>query len=100
MNKEKLWLMLMQANPEFSDSNRKMSLESVRNMFDVVWNAAFESGAKQMIDRQREIASAQSPMPEFFAQMLSELMADDGKPKKKKPPTPDNGKSNPPQGKP
>jgi hypothetical protein len=99
MNKEKLWLMLMQANPEFADPNRKMSLESVRNMFDVVWNAAFESGAKQMVERQREIAQAQNPMPEFFAEMLSEILADE-KPKKKKPPTPDNGKTNPPQGKP
>jgi hypothetical protein len=92
MNKEKLWLTIMSVNTEFADTSKRLTLESVRGLFDSTWNAAYEAGASDMHLRQREIASAQAGLqlpPEFIAALLSEL-----KPKS------NHGKKNPPKGKP
>ena len=53
MNKEKLWAILLQRDP--SMAVKAHSPEAVRRLFDLTWNAAYETGCIDMAERKHEI---------------------------------------------
>lgn len=55
MNKEKLWGIFLQQNPRLT-TDPCLTPEALRRFFDLTWNAAYEAGAFDMDERNREIA--------------------------------------------
>ena len=55
MNKEKLWGIFLQQNPRLT-ADPCLTPESLRRFFDLTWNAAYEAGCFDMVERHHEIA--------------------------------------------
>ena len=82
MNKEKLWGIFLQQNPRLT-TDPCLTPESLRRFFDLTWNAAYEAGAKDMAERDREIeggtpeeaqANAEDVVADAVAEALSALL--------------------------
>ena len=58
MNKEKLWEVFLRKNPKLS-TDPNLTPESLRRLFDITWNTAYEVGCLDMAERDHEIADAQ-----------------------------------------
>lgn len=88
MNKEALWSLMLQNNPRLVEDPH-FTPESARRFFDIIWNVAYERGAKDMVERQHEIAEnsdqpAQQDFIKFLVDALERLTDESPNPKKKK----------------
>ena len=88
MNKEALWSLMLQNNPRLVEDPH-FTPESARRFFDIILNAAYQCGAKDMVERQHEIAEnsdepAQQDFIKFLVDALERLTDESPNPKKKK----------------
>ena len=74
MNKEQLWAFLIQNNPRLVEDPH-FTPDSIRRLFDIVWNAAYSAASGDWIERQKEMMGGQD---DEFIEMMSVLasMAD------------------------
>ncbi len=52
-----MWKLLVFANPDIVEEDKRLTPESVRRLFDLVWNESYETGAQDMATRITEINS-------------------------------------------
>jgi hypothetical protein len=58
MNRDTLWGMFLHNNPRIA-TDPCLTPKSLRRFFDLTWNAAYEAGAFDMVERAHEIAECE-----------------------------------------
>ena len=82
MNKERFWAIYVHNNPAMV-TKPDLNPEALRRFFDLVWNTAYQAGADDMAERDREIeggsleeaqAKAENVVADAVAEALSALL--------------------------
>lgn len=77
MTKEKMWELLVTANPEILDESSRLTPESALELFNITWNRAYEAGAADMGARYSEIGvSAETEFVDSLGKLLNKLTSE------------------------
>ena len=79
MNKERFWAIYVHNNPAMV-TKPDLTPEALRRFFDLTWNTAYEAGADDMAERDREIEGgsaeeAQAKAEDVVADAVAEALS-------------------------